>query len=145
MSGGFHKPDMRRLRAYALSLMTDSCRVTRMGDPVTDPVTGVDHVPETLVYEGRCKVQTSGGMAAENVEGGMAQALAAITPQWSLYLHLPYGTTGLLPGDVATVTVAGDPNLAGRRLRLLNLQSEKTHATAQRWNVKEVASDADQG
>lgn len=141
---GFRKPDMSRLRSYALSLMTDECRISRLGDVVTDPDTGLDRVPETQVYVGRCKVQTAGGLAAENVEGGMAQALAAITPQWSLYLHLPYGTTGLLPGDIATVTKAGDPNLVGHRLRLLNLQSEKSHATAQRWNVREVASDAGQ-
>lgn len=120
--------------------MADECRIVRYGAPFTDPATGVVTVPETPVYEGRCKVQTSGGLAAENTEGGLVQALGAVTPVWSLYLHLPYGTSGLLPGDVAEITKATDPNLTGRRLRLLNMQSEKSHATACRWNVKEVGN-----
>ena len=33
------------------------------------------------------------------------------------------------------------PNLKGRKLRLFcNMQSEKTHSTACRWNVKEVGN-----
>lgn len=127
------------LRAYAESLMTDSCRILRKGVPVTDPATGLVSTTDTTVYEGKCKVQTSGGIAAENTEGGIVQSLGAVTPVWSLYLHLPYSTSGLQPGDVAEITQSSDPNLVGRRLRLLNLQSEKTHATACRWNVKEVA------
>ena len=67
-----------------------------------------------------------------------------VTPVWSLYLHLPYGTTGLSPGDVAEITAATDPNLKGRKFRLLNMQSEKTHATACRWNVKEVGNSNEQ-
>ena len=92
------------------------------------------------MYEGKCKVQTSGGLAAENTEGGIVEALGAVTPVWSMYVHFPYGTTGLLPGDVCEITEANDPNLKGRKLRLLNMQSEKSHATACRWNVKEVGN-----
>ncbi|RSX53942.1 hypothetical protein D2E25_0248 [Bifidobacterium goeldii] len=140
MSLQFKPASLTRLRRYAESLMTDECQIIRHSPPVTDRDTGIVTVPETSLYEGRCKVQTSGGLAAENTEGGIVQALGAVTPVWSLYLHLPYGTTGLLPGDVAEITQATDPTLIGRRYRLLNLQSEKTHATAQRWNVKEVGN-----
>lgn len=126
------------LRAYARSLMTDSCRIVRRGVPATDPATGVVSAPETVVYEGRCKVQTSGGVAAENTEGSLPSMLGAVTPVWGLYLHLPYGASGLEPGDVAVIVSSSDPNLTGRRYRLLNMQSEKTHATACRWNVRET-------
>lgn len=127
-------------RRRAESLMLDQCRVTHKGGTVTDPVTGVPAPAVNTVYEGRCKVQTSGGLAAENTEGGIVEALGAVTPVWSMYVHFPYGTTGLLPGDVCEITEAADPNLKGRKLRLLNMQSEKSHATACRWNVKEVGN-----
>lgn len=118
---------LNRGRQLAESLMTDQCRVTHMGKPVTDPETGLVEPAANTVYEGKCKVQTSGG-------------LAAVTPVWSMYVHFPYGTMGLLPGDVCEITEADDPNLKGRKLRLLNMQSEKTHSTACRWNVKEVGN-----
>ena len=98
MSAGFSPASLRRLRSWATGLMTDECRIVSHGRPVTDPHTGKATSPETVRYEGRCKVQTSGGLAAENTEGGIVQALGAVTPVWSLYLHLPYGTTGLSPG-----------------------------------------------
>lgn len=131
---------LNRGRQLAESLMTDQCRVTHMGKPVTDPETGLVAPDVNTVYEGKCKVQTSGGLAAENTEGGIVEALGAVTPVWSMYVHFPYGTTGLLPGDVCELTEAADPNLKGRKLRLLSMQSEKSHATACRWNVKEVGN-----
>ena len=131
---------LNRGRQLAESLMTDQCRVTHMGKPVTDPETGLVEPAANTVYEGKCKVQTSGGLAAENTEGGIVEALGAVTPVWSMYVHFPYGTMGLLPGDVCEITEADDPNLKGRKLRLLNMQSEKTHSTACRWNVKEVGN-----
>ena len=36
------------------------------------------------------------------------------------------------------VVESADPALVGRRFRLVNMQSEKTHATARRWNVQEI-------
>lgn len=120
--------------------MTDECTVVRSGEAATDPNTGEVKPTPMQVYVGHCKVQTSGGLAAENTEGGIVEALGAVTPVWSMYVHFPYGTVGLLPGDVCEITESADPNLMGRRLRLLNMQSEKTHATACRWNVKEVGN-----
>ena len=124
----------------AENLMTDHCTVTRPGESTTDPDTGLPNTGTEQVYQGKCKVQTSGGLAAENTEGGIVEALGAVTPVWSMYVHFPYGTMGLLPGDVCEITEADDPNLKGRKLRLLNMQSEKTHSTACRWNVKEVGN-----
>lgn len=36
------------------------------------------------------------------------------------------------------VVASRDAALTGSRLRLINLQSEKTFATARRWNVQEI-------
>lgn len=130
---------MARARANAESLMTDRCVVTRPGDTTTDPETGLPNTGDTKVYEGRCKVQTSGGLASEQTEGSAAQNMGAVSLVWSLYVHFPYGTAGLRAGDVVEVTESTNPLLKGRRLRLVSPQSEKTHATACRWNAKEDA------
>lgn len=130
---------LERARGNAESLMTDECTVTRPGEAVTDPATGVVKPASMQVYAGRCKVQTSGGLASENVEGSAAQTMGAVSLVWSLCVHFPYGTPGLRAGDVVEVTESANPLLAGRRLRLVSPQSEKTHATACRWNVKEDA------
>ena len=65
--------------------------------------------------------------------------MGAVSLVWSLYLHFPYGTAGLRAGDVAEVTDSTNPLLTGRRFRLISPQSEKSHATACRWNAKEDA------
>lgn len=130
---------MARARANAESLMTDRCVVTRPGDTTTDPETGLPNTGDTKVYEGRCKAQTSGGLASEQTEGSAAQNMGAVSLVWSLYVHFPYGTAGLRAGDVVEVTESANSLLKGRRLRLVSPQSEKTHATACRWNVKEDA------
>lgn len=128
-----------KLRQMAESLMTDRCVVIRPGDTTTDPDTGLPDTGTGKVYEGRCKVQTSGGLASEQTEGSAAQAMGAVSLVWSLYVHFPYDTSGLRAGDVVEVTESTNPLLVGRRLRLVSPQSEKTHATACRWNAKEDA------
>ena len=128
---------LERGRENAESLMTDECTVVRPGEAATDPDTGEVKPTFTQVYAGHCKVQTSGGLASENTEGSAAQAMGAVSLVWSLYVRFPYGTPGLRAGDVVEVTESANPLLVGRRLRLVSPQSEKTHATACRWNVKE--------
>ena len=104
---------------------------------MTDPDTGLPDTGTEKVYEGRCKVQTSGGLASEQTEGSAAQNMGAVSLVWSLYMHFPFDTDGLRAGDVAEITESANPLLKGRRLRLVSPQSEKTHATACRWNAKE--------
>ena len=130
---------LERARESAEALMSDECTVVRPSGSVTDPATGEVKPASTQVYSGRCKVQTSGGLASENVEGSAAQAMGAVSLIWSLYVHFPYGTPGLRAGDVVEVTESANPLLVGRRLRLVSPQSEKSHVTACRWNVKEDA------
>lgn len=128
---------LAKARANAEDLMTDQCVVTRPGDTTTDPDTGLPTTGKEKVYEGRCKVQTSGGLASEQTEGSAAQNMGAVSLVWSLYMHFPFDTDGLRAGDVAEITESANPLLKGRRLRLVSPQSEKTHATACRWNAKE--------
>lgn len=118
--------------------MTDECTVVRPGEAVTDPNTGEVKPTSTQVYAGQCKVQTSGGLASENVEGSTAQTMGAVSLVWSLYIHFPFGTM-LRNGDLVTVTKSANPELVGRRYRMISPQSEKSWATACRWNVKEDA------
>ena len=76
-----------KLRQMAESLMTDQCVVTRTGDTTTDSDTGLPTTGKEKVYEGSCKVQTSGGLASEQTEGSAAQAMGAVSLVWSLYVH----------------------------------------------------------
>lgn len=129
---------LAKARANAECLMTDRCVVTRPGVTTTDPDTGLTTTGKEKVYEGSCKVQTSGGLASEQTEGSAAQAMGAVSLVWSLYIHFPFGTS-LRNGDLVTVTKSANPELVGRRYRMIFPQSEKSWATACRWNVKEDA------
>ena len=128
---------LAKARANAECLMTDRSIVTRPGESVTDPDTALPTTGKAKVYEGRCKVRTSGSLASEQTEGSAAQNMGAVSLVWSLYMHFPFDTDGLRAGDVAEITESANPLLKGRRLRLVSPQSEKTHATACRWNAKE--------
>lgn len=119
--------------------MLDECTVERVGESVTAPETGLVTTPTIVIYSGKCKIQTSGGLASENVEGSAAQNMGAVSLAWSLYVHFPWATTGLQSGDLVTVTASQDSTLTGRRYRLISPQSEKSLSTACRWNVKEQA------
>lgn len=129
---------LAKARANAECLMTDRCVVTRPGVTTTDPDTGLTTTGKEKVYEGSCKVQTGGGLASEQTEGSAAQAMGAVSLVWSLYIHFPFGTS-LRNGDLVTVTKSANPELVGRRYRMISPQSEKSWATACRWNVKEDA------
>ena len=52
------------------------------------------------------------------------------------------GAQAVVTGDSAVITASLDPDLVGRRYRLVNQQSEKSHATARRWNVEETPQEA---
>lgn len=134
-----------RLRRAAESLMTDTIRITRPGKPDVDPVTGAETPTGEVLYEGPGKVQTSGGLASQvSTASGDSSNLGGLVPEWSLYLHLPISVTGLREKDVAQVIDSQDPDLKGRCMRLVNMQSEKTLATARRWNVEEIPEQTEE-
>lgn len=130
------RPDIEaclaELRAAAVDLMTDTCRVTRKGEPVTDPTTGDVTIPETTVYEGRAKRQTY-----EPHESVLEAAGHTATVQ-RYSVHFPVGSFVPAVGDVVEwLTAAHDPDLPGTRDRITGLFN-KTFATSQRVYVDEV-------
>ena len=131
-------PQMQQL---AEQLMTDTVRVERLtGQMSVDPETGLSDPESTLVYEGPAKLQTYGGIAQQSSASatGDTSNLGGVVPVCSLRLDLPISVVGARSGDIAIVMASRDAALTGNRLRLINLQSEKTFATARRWNVQEI-------
>ena len=119
-------------RDAAERLMTDECRVTKAGGVTVDPDTGQSVPKVTEVYAGKCKVQTSGGVGGDTTDTG------TVVNEWLTRVDFPWATQGLGPDMVVEITKSGDQNLVGHKFRLVSPQSQKTHATAQRWNVKEA-------
>lgn len=119
-------------RDAAERLMTDECRVTKSNGMTVDPDTGQSTPKVTEVYTGACKVQTSGGVGGDTTETG------TVINEWLTRVDFPWATQKLGPDMVVEITKSGDPNLVGHKFRLVSPQSQKTHATAQRWNVKEA-------
>lgn len=119
-------------RADAESLMLDTCAIGDLGDPVTDPDTGEVTVPLVPEYEGRCKVQTWEAQESNPEAGGAVQTVQRYA------VHIPVGAYAPSIGDVVELgTAALDPNLAGRRYRVVALL-HKTLATAYRLGVLEA-------
>lgn len=119
-------------RDAAERLMTDECHVTKSNRMTVDPDTGQSTPKVTEVYTGACKVQTSGGVGGDTTDTG------TVVNEWLVRVDFPWATRGLTPDMVVEITKSGDPNLVGHKFRLVSPQSQKTHATAQRWNVKEA-------
>ena len=131
-------PHMQQL---AEQLMTDTVRVERLtGRMSVDPETGLSEPESTLVYEGPAKLQTYGGIAQQSSASatGDTSNLGGVVPVWSLRLDMPISVVDARSGDIAMVVASRDAALTGNRMRLINLQSEKTYATARRWNVQEI-------
>ena len=131
------------LREQAERLMTDRFDIMRpTGAMSVDPETGASVPGQTRVAQTIGKVQTAGGMASQVVTAsGDSSNIGGNVPTWTLYVHFPVSLTGLRVKDVAVCTASSDPDLVGKRLRLVNMQSEKTHATARRWNVQEIPEE----
>lgn len=138
-------PQMQQL---AEQLMTDRVRVERLtGRMSVDPETGLSEPESTLVYEGPAKLQAYGGIAQQSAASatGDTSNLGGVVPVWSLRLDLPISVVDAHSGDIAMVVASRDAALTGSQLRLINLQSEKTHATARRWNVQEIPHNSGGG
>lgn len=134
---------VRRGRAAAVRQMLDTCAIGELGDPVTNPDTGVVTTPLVVEYpdpdwpedhpwkHGPCKVQTWEAQESNPEAGG-----AVLTVQ-RYQVHTPVGSFAPQIGHVVEIgTAALDPNLAGRRYRVVALL-HKTLATAYRLGVTE--------
>lgn len=124
-----------RARAAAERLMTDTVRIYRKaGEPVTDPVTAEVTYPESVVYTGRGRVQSSRAQASSATRDDAAQ----LWQEAAAILQVPIGTDVREDDEVEVVTPAmGDLVRAGRRLTVTRV-GLKTHASMVRATVEEV-------
>ena len=118
------------LRSLAESLMRDTVRVTREGDPVTD-ADGFVTASSTLAYEGPAKWQSPSGWQRSQV--GESDTAAG-----GIELHLPFdASAGVRVGDVVECTASLDSALVGRRFGVVD-EFAKTLATSRRLRVEVV-------
>lgn len=130
-------------RELAESLMLDTCTIGDLGVPDTDPDTGEVITPIVPLYPnpawpadhpwkaGPCKVQAWQSQESNPEAGG-----ATLTVQ-RYQVHIPVGSYAPEIGHVVEIaTAALDPNLVGRRYRVVALL-HKSFATAYRLAVEE--------
>ncbi len=100
MIGGILTGTLPFLRAQAESMMVDTCRITTLGAPVTDPNTGNVTTPRTTVYEGKCKVQSKATEAASTEAGGATFTVV------SRQVHIPANAAEILDGHEVEITAS---------------------------------------
>jgi hypothetical protein len=100
------------------------------GDAVFNPVTGEYDTGGETVYAGKCRLQNVRAQASNPEAGGGVFTVERVE------LQVPFGTEFQV-GDIAVFTASENPALVGNKYRVTGL-GEKTHATAQRFNVEVV-------
>ena len=129
-------PALMRGRAAAESLMVDTCTIAHTTGESTNDDTGVVTPTTSTVYTGRCRIQQS-QLGADSVPTDPGEAYARLV---AFELQVPMSVEVIRVHDVATVTASElDPDLVGRKFVILGL-AHKTHATARRLQVQEVAT-----
>ena len=124
------------LRAHAESMMVDTVLVRRQTGTTLDPVT-LEEVPAFSVqYSGPGRIQRPGALSPnETVAGGFEFDVRAVMAQ------LPLTATGILAGDLVTVTALGattDPDLLGL-VATVQANLTKTHPTKRTLVCQEVS------
>lgn len=117
-------PDVVAARVVAEAAMVDTCIVYRdaagSADDVLNTTTGALAQPvgdQTTVYEGPCLLRTENIQARRDEEGGayLARKLQGA--------RLPVSAPVVVYGDILEVlTAAHDPQLVGRRGRVLDVE-----------------------
>jgi hypothetical protein len=124
---------LARGRAAAIRLMVDTCTIQHTTGQTTNTTTGDVTPTYSLLYTGPCKVQ--GGDAASGQDVAEAH-LAVLSP----VLHVPIDVTGVVEGDVVTITASvNDPELVGKVFRVQG-PHHKSFATARRFVCTEITS-----
>jgi hypothetical protein len=114
-------------RRAAEALMTDTCTIIRLAQRGTlDPNTGQMIHPETLIYQGKCRVKAEAGTSVGDVGVGET-AVARVTP----IVSVPLTVTAVRAGDRIRVQVSADDHLDERLMMVRAVQSG-THITARR-------------
>lgn len=84
-------------RRMAVSRMTDSCKITRVGSKTLNEGTGTYTPSVVTVFTGACRIKSGSGVS----QGDAGSELVVVS---QVELHLPVSATGVLPGDVVEVT-----------------------------------------
>ena len=119
-------------RREAEALMIDTCTITRSGEPVTDPSTGVVSNGSVQVYAGKCKVQSKDASTATPDAAGASFTVV------SRQVHIPANTADVKDGDVVTITASAlNAHTVGKQYRVEGFTPD-TFETATRLPVKEI-------
>ena len=119
-------------RRAAESLMVDECRITAPGETVTDPDSGEVTSERTVVYEGKCKVQSREGVSASPEAG--EHTFTVVSRQ----VHIPANAADVQDGDVVTLTASRlNGFTVGKQYRVEGFTPD-TFDTAFRLPVKEI-------
>lgn len=119
-------------RRAAEAKMLDTCTAGRPAEEDETDGEGNVTTPLTPLYAGKCLVQTYEAQETNPVSGG-----ATLTVQ-RYRVDVPVGSFAPAIGDVIQITAAAaDPNLVGRRYRVVALL-HKSQATAYRLGVREI-------
>jgi hypothetical protein len=122
-----------RARQLAEQLMVDTCNITRRTGETTG-TGGVITPTTTTLYTGKCRVQFK-PMQGNGADVGEAYLLLVRRE-----VQLPMSVTGLLEGDLITITASAlDPDLVGKVYVVRDVEA-KTHLTSRRVTVLEVTS-----
>lgn len=114
--------------------MLDTCVVVELGAPETDDKGNVT-VPGTVVYSGKCRVQTYEPYEKTPEAGGGVSTVQRYS------LHLPAESFAPDKGQVIEITAARyDANLVGRQYRVMG-PLHKAQATAYRLLVDEYVGE----
>ncbi|HWU21550.1 MAG TPA: DUF6093 family protein [Nocardioides sp.] len=134
--GGAISAALPLLRAQAESMMTDTCTITRPGEPVFDSTTGTYTDAGTTVYTGKCRIRTrSIGFLRDR----QAEAGEELTTIWPYIVAVPISASDVKVLDVVTVDTCADPLLVGVTLRV-RIANAGTNANARKLDCEEVAS-----
>lgn len=114
--------------------MVDKCRITSPGTPVTDPTTGNVTTARTLVYEGKCKVQSKDS-AVSNPEAG-EHSFTVVSRQ----VHIPFEAADVRDGhEVEIIESLLDRFAVGKVYRVQGFAPD-SFDTAYRMPVKVITS-----
>lgn len=118
-------------RAAAEAMMSDACRIERVG-AVQTSTDGTDTRPVTVLYEGKCRIKPAATAA-------VMPSPTAPAETWQYKISIPYADgAAIRSNDRVTVTSSTDPTITGRALQVRNLD-RGTHITARRFWCTEVS------
>lgn len=114
--------------------MVDACTIHRPGASVTDPVTGKVTAVLSLVYEGKCKVQSKDSAVASPEAGGHTFVIV------SRQVHIPMNNADVKDKDVVTMTASHLNSFTVGKKYVVNGFTPDSYDTAARMPVKEITS-----